>query len=41
MAAGFSATDPKKLPFGKSLGIVATVSVTFILFFTMLAWVFS
>lgn len=41
MAVGFSATDPKKLPFGKSLGIVAAVSISFILFFTMLAWVFS
>jgi hypothetical protein len=41
MAVGFSATDPKKLPFGKSLGIVAAVSVAFILFFTMIAWVFS
>ena len=41
MAVGFSATDPKKLPFGKSLGIVAGVSVSFMLFFTMIAWVFS
>ena len=41
MAVGFSATDPKKLPFGKSLGIAVSVSVTFMLFFTMLAWVFS
>jgi hypothetical protein len=41
MAVGFSATDPKKLPFGKSLGIVAAVSIAFMLFFTMLAWVFS
>ena len=41
MAVGFSATDPKKLPFGKSLGIVAGVSISFILFFTMIAWVFS
>ena len=41
MAIGFSATDPKKLPFGKSLGIVATVSIAFIVFFTGLAWIFS
>jgi hypothetical protein len=41
LAVGFSATDPKKLPFGKSLGIVAAVSIAFMLFFTMLAWVFS
>jgi len=41
MAVGFSASDPKKLPFGKSLGIVASVALAFMLFFTALAWVFS
>ncbi len=41
MAVGFSAADPKKLPFGKSLGIVFSVWFAFMLFFTMLAWVFS
>ncbi len=41
MAVGFSAADPKKLPFGKSLGIVFSVWFTFMAFFTMLAWVFS
>jgi hypothetical protein len=41
MAVGFSATDPKKLPIGKSLGIVFGVFFTLMLFFTMLAWVFS
>jgi hypothetical protein len=41
MAVGFSATDPKKLPLGKSLGIVAGVFCSIVLFFTMLAWVFS
>ena len=41
MAVGFSATDPKKLPLGKSLGIVAGVFCSVVLFFTMLAWVFS
>ena len=41
MAVGFSATDPKKLPLSKSLGIVAGVSISFILLFTMIAWVFS
>jgi hypothetical protein len=41
MAIGFSATDPKKLPFGKSLGIVASITLAFLLFFTTLAWVFS
>ena len=40
-AVGFSAADPKKLPFGKSLGIVFGVWFAFMLFFTMLAWVFS
>ena len=41
MAVGFSASDPKKLPFSKSIGIVFAVWIAFILFFTMLAWVFS
>ena len=41
MAVGFSAADPKKSPFGKSLGIVFSVWFAFMLFFTMLAWVFS
>lgn len=37
MAVGFSATDPKKLPFGKSIGIVFSVWFAFMLFFTMIA----
>lgn len=41
LAVGFSATDPKKLPLAKSFGIVTGVFCTIILFFTMLAWVFS
>ena len=41
MAIGFSATDPKKLPFGKALGIVVGVSIAVMLFFTTVAWVFS
>jgi hypothetical protein len=41
MAIGFAVTDPKKLPLGKSFGIVAGVFCSVILFFTMLAWVFS
>jgi hypothetical protein len=41
MAIGFSATDPKKLPLGKSFGIAFGVFCTIILFFTVLAWVFS
>jgi hypothetical protein len=41
VAVGFSASDPKKLPLGKSMGIVFGVSLAFVLFFTMLAWVFS
>lgn len=41
MAVGFSATDPKKLPMGKSFGLVFGVFLSLILFFTMLAWIFS
>lgn len=40
-AIGFSASDPKKLPLGKSLGIVFSVWFAFMAFFTMIAWVFS
>jgi hypothetical protein len=41
MAVGFSAADPKKLPLAKSFGIVLGVFCSIVLFFTMLAWVFS
>lgn len=41
MAVGFSVADPKKLPFGKSVGIAIGVNVGLMLFFTMIAWVFS
>jgi hypothetical protein len=41
MAVGFSATDPKKLPIGKSFGLVFGVFLSLMLFFTMLAWIFS
>lgn len=41
IAIGFSAADPKKLPFGKSLGIVFGVTLAFLCFFTGLAWAFS
>ncbi len=41
VAIGFSAADPKKLPFGKSLGIVVGVTLAFMFFFTSLAWAFS
>src|SRR5262249_10629100 len=41
VAIGFSAADPKKVPIGKAFGIVGTVWVTLVLFFTMLAWMFS
>jgi hypothetical protein len=41
VAVAFAAADPKKLPFAKSLGIAIGVNVCLILFFTMLAWVFS
>ncbi len=40
-AIGFSASDPKKLPIGKSMGIVFSVWFAFMAFFTMIAWVFS
>jgi hypothetical protein len=40
-AIGFSAADPKKLPFGKSLGIAVGLMVCFVAFFTGLAWIFS
>ena len=41
VAIGFSASDPKKLPFGKSLGLVFGVTLVFMFFFTGLAWAFS
>jgi hypothetical protein len=41
VAIGFAAADPKKLPFGKSIGIAIGVNVSFMLFFTMIAWIFS
>ncbi len=41
VAIGFSAADPKKLPFGKSLGIAVGVTLAFMFLFTGLAWVLS
>jgi hypothetical protein len=41
IAIGFSAADPKKLPFGKSLGIAIALQVCVVAFFTGLAWIFS
>jgi Yip1 domain len=41
VAIGFAAADPKKLPFGKSIGIAVGVNASLMLFFTMIAWVFS
>jgi hypothetical protein len=41
VAIGFSAADPKKLPLGKSLGIAIGVNLFLMVFFTMIAWVFS
>lgn len=38
---GFSAADPKKLPFGKALGLAFGVWAFFLVFFTGLAWIFS
>jgi Yip1-like protein len=40
-AIGFSAADPKKLPFGKALGLGLSVWAFFLCFFTGLAWIFS
>lgn len=40
-AIGFSAADPKKLPFGKALGLAVSVWAFFLCFFTGLAWIFS
>jgi hypothetical protein len=41
VAIGFAASDPKKLPLGKSMGIAFGVQAALILFFTMLAFAFS
>ncbi|HET6930860.1 MAG TPA: YIP1 family protein [Candidatus Acidoferrum sp.] len=41
VAVGFAAADPKKLPFGKSLGIAIGVNLSLMAVFTMIAWVFS
>jgi len=41
VAIGFAVADPKKLPFGKSIGIAIGVNVCLMLFFTMIAWIFS
>ena len=40
-AIGFSAADPKKLPFGKALGLAFGIWAFFLVFFTGLAWIFS
>jgi len=41
LAIGFSAADPKKIPLGKSFGIVLSVWFSILLFFTGLVWIFS
>jgi len=41
VAIGFTAADPKKVPFGKSLGLAIGLHLALMLFFTMIAWVFS
>ncbi len=41
VAVGFTAADPKKLPFGKSLGLAIGLHVALMFFFTAIAWVFS
>jgi hypothetical protein len=40
MAIGFSASDPKKAPMGKALGIAFATTFAFVLLFTGIAWVF-
>ncbi len=40
MAVGFSAADPKKAPIGKALGISLGTTFSFVLLFTMIAWIF-
>jgi Yip1-like protein len=40
MAIGFSASDPKKAPLGKALGISFGTTFSFVLLFTMIAWIF-
>jgi len=40
MAIGFSAADPKKAPLGKALGIAFGTTFSFVLIFTMMAWIF-
>jgi hypothetical protein len=40
IAIGFSASDPKKAPLGKALGISFGTTFSFILLFTMMAWIF-
>jgi len=41
VAVGFTAADPKKVPFGKSLGLAIGLHVGLMLLFTTVAWVFS
>jgi len=41
LAIGYSAADPKKIPTGKAFGIVGGTWLALVLFFTMLAWMFS
>jgi hypothetical protein len=41
VAVGFSAADPKKMPFGKALGLSFGVWAFFMLLITTVAWVFS
>jgi Yip1-like protein len=41
VAVAFSVADPKKVPFGKSVGIVIGITLCFMAFFTGLAWIFS
>jgi Yip1-like protein len=40
MAVGFSASDPKKVPMGKALGISLGTTFSLVFLFTMIAWIF-
>lgn len=40
LAIGFSASDPKKAPLGKALGISFGTTFAFVFLFTMMAWIF-
>ena len=40
IAVGFSASDPKKAPIGKAIGVSVGTMYSLVLLFTMMAWIF-